>query len=164
MIAIIRAITLADVEGYNRALDAVARERQFLRLTEAPPLSSSRDFVAGNIENGNPHFIALVDDQLVGWCDICRDNSTGSQHVGSLGMGIMSDHRGRRIGRALIEAALNQARSSFRRVELDVYASNTSAVTLYERVGFTHEGRRRSAIHINGQDQDILMMGQLFRG
>lgn len=159
----IRPVTLADAEGYNRALDAVARERQFLRLVEAPPIAASRDFVSRNIENGNPHFIALVDDEVVGWCDICRDNSTGSQHVGSLGMGIMSSERGRGIGRALIEATLNQARSSFRRVELDVYASNTSAIALYEKVGFVHEGRRLGAIHINGQDQDILMMGQLFR-
>lgn len=163
MTVIIRAITPADVEGYNRALDAVARELQFLRLTEAPPLSSSRDFVAGNIENGNPHFIALAGDEVVGWCDICRDNSTGSQHVGSLGMGVMASQRGRGIGRALIEAALEQARSRFRRVELDVYASNTSAIALYEKIGFTHEGRRLGAIHINGQDQDILMMGQLFQ-
>lgn len=163
MTATIRAITLAEVEGYNRALDAVARERQFLRLTEAPPLSSSRDFVAGNIESGNPHFVAVVDGNVVGWCDICRDGSVGSQHVGSLGMGIVSSFRSRGIGRALIQSALDQARSRFRRVELDVYASNISAIALYEKVGFSHEGRRIGAIHIGGLDQDILMMGQLFQ-
>lgn len=155
----IRPVTLADAEGYNRALDAVARERQFLRLVEAPPIAASRDFVSRNIENGNPHFIALVDDEVVGWCDICRDGSIGSEHVGSLGMGIVSRHRGRGIGRALIEAALDEASATFRRVELDVYDSNLPAIALYEKVGFAHEGRRVGAIHINGRDQDILMMG-----
>lgn len=164
MSTLFRPITLSDVEGYNCALDAVARERRFLRLVEAPPLSASRDFVTGNIERGNPHIIAVTDGQVVGWCDICRDTSTGSEHVGSLGMGIVSTHRGRGIGRALIEATLDAARQSFRRVELDVYSSNTPAITLYEKVGFAHEGRRVQAIQIGGQDQDILMMGMVFKG
>lgn len=162
MTSLIRPITLADAEGYHRALDAVARERQFLRLTEAPPLPSSSAFIASNIETGNPHFVALIDDEVVGWCDICRDSSVGSQHVGSLGMGIVASHRGRGLGRLLIEAALNEASKSFRRVELDVYASNRSAIVLYEKVGFAHEGRRIGAIHIGGLDQDILLMGRLF--
>ncbi|RYG58016.1 MAG: GNAT family N-acetyltransferase [Alphaproteobacteria bacterium] len=164
MTALVRSITLADVEGYNSALDAVAKERQFLRLTEAPSVPSSREFVAGNIENGNPHYIALVEDQVVGWCDICRDSSVGSQHVGSLGMGIITSHRGRGIGWMLLKAAVEEARKSFRRVELDVYASNTSAISLYEKTGFAHEGRRIGAIHIAGQDQDVLMMGLVFLG
>ncbi|WP_291407110.1 GNAT family protein [Devosia sp.] len=162
MTAHIRPAALSDAEGYNRALDIVARERQYLRLVEAPPIPSSRAFVAGNIENGNPHYVALVDDEVVGWCDICRDGSIGSGHVGSLGMGIVASHRGRGIGRALIEAALAEASETFRRVELDVYASNIPAIALYEKVGFAHEGRRIDAIHINGAYQDILMMGLLF--
>ena len=132
MTPIVRAITLADAEGYNHALDAVARERKFLRLTAAPDMAASRDFVAGNIERGNPHVVAIDDSVVVGWCDICRDSSAGSEHVGSLGMGIVSSHRRRGIGRALISAALEHARTGFRRVELDVYASNTSAIALYE--------------------------------
>lgn len=164
MTALVRSITLADTEGYNRALDAVAKERRFLRLVAAPPLASLREFVAGNIESGNPHYIAFVAGEVVGWCDICRDSSVGSQHVGSLGMGIIASHRGGGIGRMLIKAAVEQARTSFRRVELDVYASNASAIALYEKIGFAHEGRRIGAIHIDGQDQDVLMMGLVFQG
>jgi RimJ/RimL family protein N-acetyltransferase len=77
-------------------------------------------------------------------------------------MGIVAGHRGRGIGRALIEAALAEASETFRRVELDVYASNIPAIALYEKVGFAHEGRRIDAIRINGAYQDILMMGLLF--
>lgn len=87
---------------------------------------------------------------------------TGSHNVGSLGMGLVARHRGRGIGRQLVEAALDQARSTFRRVELDVYASNPAAIALYEKVGFVHEGRRIGAIHIGGRDQDVLMMGMVF--
>ncbi len=162
MTAIVRAITLADGEGYNRALDAVAREQRFLRLREAPDIAASRDFVAGNVARGNPHFVAVDDGAVIGWCDICRDSSLGSEHVGSLGMGIVSSHRGRGIGRALIAAALEAARTGFRRVELDVYASNTPAIALYEKAGFAHEGRRVGAIHLGGRDEDILMMGMVF--
>jgi RimJ/RimL family protein N-acetyltransferase len=163
MTLIIRAVTLSDAQGYNLALDAVAREGRYLRLRQAPPVGASESFIAGNIERGNPHFVALIDGEVVGWCDICRDEGEGSRHVGGLGMGLVSAHRSKGIGRMLIEAALDQAKDRFRRVELDVYASNTPAIRLYEKSGFAHEGRRVGGIEIDGRDEDVLMMARLFR-
>jgi len=162
MTTLVRPITIADADGYNRALDIVAREERFLRMVAAPPVEGSRDFVAGNIAVGNPHFVALDGAEVVGWCDIYRSSDRGSEHVGSLGMGLIPSHRGRGLGRALIEATIGAARTGFRRVELEVYASNTAAIGLYERVGFTHEGRRIGAIWLDGRDRDILMMGMVF--
>ncbi|MHA6298382.1 GNAT family N-acetyltransferase [Devosia sp. CAU 1758] len=157
----IRPITLADAEIFHDVLDSVARERRFLRLTSAPPLERSRSFISSNLTNGNPQFVALDDGILVGWCDICRSEETGSEHCGSLGMGLLASHRGLGIGTNLLAATLNAARTGFHRVELDVYASNTSAITLYEKVGFAHEGRRRNALLRDGLYEDIVMMGML---
>lgn len=155
----IRAITLADAEGYWAALDSVARERRYLRLLEAPPIEGSRRFIAANIERGNPHFVAVDGDSVVGWCDLCRSDETGSEHCGWLGMGIIARYRGLGIGANLLQAALNAARPAFHRVELDVYASNTAAIALYEKAGFVHEGRRRDALLRDGAYEDILTMG-----
>lgn len=58
-------------------------------------------------------------------------------------------------------AALNAARGKFERVELEVYASNTPAIALYEKAGFAHEGRRRRALLRDGVHDDIVMMGLL---
>lgn len=160
--ATIRPITHADAAGYRLALDSVARERRYLRLTQAPPLGRSQDFVASNLERGNPHFIAEVGGQVVGWCDVCRSDDAGSEHVGSLGMGLIAEYRSRGIGRALLAATIEDASTRFRRVELEVYASNTAAIRLYEQAGFAHEGRRRGAIDLGAGDEDVLMMARLF--
>ena len=74
-------------------------------------------------------------------------------------MGLLPDWRGRGLGRRLIEAALTQARGlGFKRVELDVYADNTRAGTLYEQVGFIREGVQRDASLIDGVYRDAIMM------
>ncbi|MBJ3784913.1 GNAT family N-acetyltransferase [Devosia sediminis] len=158
----IRPITEADAEGFHAALDSVARENRYLRLTEAPPVEASREFIAANIEKGNPQWVAVDEGRIVGWCDICRSDESGSEHCGSLGMGLVASHRGRGIGHQLITETLVAAASGFERVELDVYSSNLPAIRLYEKVGFVHEGRRRRAILRGGEYQDILTMGLLF--
>ena len=158
----IRHITLDDAGSFHAALDSVARERRFLRLTEAPPLARSLQFIAGNLESGNPQFVAVEGDAIVGWCDICRSSEEDSEHCGWLGMGVLASHRGKGIGIKLLAATLEAARGQFDRVELEVYASNTAAIALYEKTGFVHEGRRRRALQRDGVHDDIVMMGLLF--
>jgi hypothetical protein len=63
-------IRAAHIEAFHRALDRVARERDYLAMTEAPPLAETRAFVEGNIAKGFPQCVVLVDDVLVGWGDI----------------------------------------------------------------------------------------------
>lgn len=157
----IRPITPADAPAFHAVLDTVARERRYLRLTTAPPVESSAGFIAANIESGNPQFVALDVDRLVGWCDICRSGEAGSEHIGWLGMGLLPSHRGQGIGHQLLTATLDAARGKFERIELEVYASNTAAIALYDKAGFAHEGRRHKALLRDGKHDDILMMGLL---
>ena len=52
-------------------------------------------------------------------------------------MGVRREHRGRGIGRRLIERAIAAAwDQGLERIELEVLASNTPAISLYESVGF----------------------------
>jgi RimJ/RimL family protein N-acetyltransferase len=47
------------------------------------------------------------------------------------------------------------------RIELEVLASNTAAIRLYEKVGFVHEGVKRRARHLDGAWDDNVMMALL---
>jgi ribosomal protein S18 acetylase RimI-like enzyme len=160
--ATIVPITTELATGYRSALDSVARERRYLSSLEAPPIERTLNFVASNIANGNPHFVALKDGDVVGWCDIVRDNHPWRRYTGTLGMGVIASSRGRGIGRALITAALAAAKAAqFHRVQLDVYSSNVGAIALYESVGFVLEGRQRDAILNDDGYCDLLTMGLL---
>ena len=56
-------------------------------------------------------------------------------------MGVLPDFRGRGLGRALMDALLELARQrGSERVFLEVRASNTPAITLYEQSGFERVG------------------------
>jgi ribosomal protein S18 acetylase RimI-like enzyme len=159
----VHPITLERVSGFRAAVDSVARERRYLALLEAPPLEDAEEFVRRNLERGNPHFIAEADGLVVGWCDIVRHGRPIHAHMGTLGIGVLAGWRGRGIGTALMQAALDQARASgFQRVELTVREGNQNAIALYIRLGFVIEGVHRNAVLVDGAYENMLSMAFLF--
>jgi RimJ/RimL family protein N-acetyltransferase len=156
--------TPEQIESFHNALDIVARERKYLALLEAPPLQQVRQFALNNIRDGDPHFVAMAGDAVVGWCDIRRHVFPSQAHRGTLGMGVVPAYRGRGIGFRLINAALGQAHESgFLRVEFSVYADNARAIALYEKIGFVREGVLRDAILVDGKYRDAIAMAIVHR-
>ena len=162
----VRVVPIAEehIEGYHRAVDAVARESRYLARTEAPPLEDARTFSRENIAKGNAHFIALDGDRVVGWCDIVPSKREAFTHCGTLGMGLVAEYRGRGIGARLLRAALDTARrNGLERVELDVFESNEPAIRLYRRMGFIVEGTRVRAARLRGEYFNVVGMGLFLR-
>ena len=157
----VRAIRQSDVESFRDALDSVASERQFLRTLEAPPVDAVARFVANNIARGFPHFVALIDDQVIGWADFIPEEEESLAHTAHLGMGVRKEHRGKGVGEALLFAVTAAAfDAGFVRLELEVFANNRAAIALYEKHGFSHEGRKRKARCIDGHYIDALIMAK----
>ncbi len=152
------------VEGFHRALDTVARERKYLTLLEAPPLSQTREFVLGMIENGDPQFVVLIEGEVVGWCDIRRHFFPAHAHRGTLGMGIVPAYRGHGLGSRLLETTLERAGAAgFVRIELAVHTDNARAIALYQKLGFVEEGVARDAVFVDGEYRDAIMMALVRR-
>lgn len=148
------------VAGFNNAVGAVARERLYIGLVDAPTLEASRRFVHSVHEAGGVHLVALdPGGTVVGWCDIARHDREGFRHVGRLGMGILPAFRAHGLGRRLMTAAIERAwQNGIERIELEVFGSNTRAMALYQSLGFVHEGVRRRARKLDGRyDDDVLM-------
>ncbi len=160
----IERMTEAHVEGFYRALDIVARERKYLTLLEAPPLEDTRKFALSSIGRGNVHLVALDGGEVVGWCDIRRHFFPSQAHCASLGMGLLPSWREQGLGKRLIEAAIEGARTAgMVRIELGVHADNPRAIQLYERVGFVREGVSRDAFCVDGEYTDVINMALTFR-
>ena len=65
---------------------------------------------------------------------------------------------GQGAGRQLLDRALNAALGAgFRRVELEVYASNMAAVSLYQSRGFGAEGVKRAMRVLDGRVDDVVL-------
>jgi len=159
---LIRPIALADIEQFQRVTDAVMRERKYLAFVEGFPIDEAALFVARNMRLRNPQIVADHDSHIVGWCDIRRESIPVYSHTGHLGMGVLAQYRGRGLGERLIRAAIEAARETgFERIELSVYGRNASAMALYRKVGFVHEGTRVRGKKLDGDYDDVHMMGLL---
>ncbi len=160
----IKPIESRHIPGFHAALDAVAREGEYLVLTAAPAIESTRQWVEGNIGRGIPQYVALAQQAVIGWCDIIPNTHPGFEHNGRLGVGVLLAHRGQGIGRRLVSTAVDGARAfGLARVELEVFSSNEPAIRLYRELGFEREGCRRLARRIRGgsEYEDVLIMGLL---
>lgn len=155
-------ITLDDVPSFHACLDAVARERRFLALTEAPPLEATTAFVAANLRGGVPQLVARRGDQVVGWCDIVPHWQPAWSHCGSVGMGLLSAFRGQGLGSRLLAGCLALAgQRGLTRIELDVRVDNAAGIRLYERLGFRREGVKARGMRVDGRYVDTLAMALL---
>ncbi|MBC8742780.1 GNAT family N-acetyltransferase [Paraburkholderia sp. UCT31] len=155
-------ISLEHAPGFRNALDAVARERIYLGQTEARSLEWANEVVANNVKNNHAHFVALHDNDVVGWCDIIPRTLPGFGHTGALGMGVVKSLRGCGIGKALLLATIQRAiETGLTRIELEVYVSNTTAIELYQRNGFIEEGVKRKVRFLDGKYDDVLIMAMV---
>jgi RimJ/RimL family protein N-acetyltransferase len=110
------------------------------------------------------YLVAEVDGEIVGTAVCTGGKRRATRHVTTLGgMAVAKGWRNQGIGNQLMERAMAWARETeiVKRVELSVFARNEIALHLYRSFGFVVEGRRRAAIHRDGQYLDDLMMGRL---
>ena len=150
------------IDGFHAVLDSVAREGKYLAFLEAPPIDKLRKFVRVTRDRGLPQFVALVDERVVGWCDISSLERPVFAHSGVLGLAVSAKHRGCGIGEALLRAALQAAQArGLTRVELTVREHNTVATELYRKLGFRIEGVKKNAVRVHGQYEDLVCMALL---
>ncbi|MNO22669.1 N-acyltransferase YncA [compost metagenome] len=96
---------------------------------------------------GDRALVALKEDHLAGaaWYRLFDETNTGYGYVDSetpeLGIAIHPDFRGMGIGRTLMNEIIKQAASDgYRSLSLSVDPQNTSAVKLYQHLGFSYYG------------------------
>lgn len=113
----------------------------------------------------NALFLLAVaaDGTLIGMWNGFGSERQALRHCVEFGMSVARPYRGQGVGYDLLTEATSWAESTgiVTRLELKVYAENVSAIRLYERCGFVHEGRRRHAVFQNGRYHDDLMMARL---
>ena len=157
----IRPIHIDDVIGFHSALSTIAAERIYLLTTEAPPIEKMETFIRSNIDRKNAQYVAEINGEIIGWCDITPLSRQSMSHVGSLGMGVISKYRGKGVGSKLLKATINHAwEQGLKRLELEVFSSNQIAVRMYEKHGYVIEGIKKNARYFNSQYEDIVIMAQ----
>jgi RimJ/RimL family protein N-acetyltransferase len=149
-------------EGLHRALDSVSREGRYLAFLEAPSREDAFAFYRNIVSNDLCHFVAVLEGEVVGWCDILPVRGEARAHVGTLGIGLLARARRMGIGAKLMQATIAKAwAKGLTRIELNVRADNSNARGLYEKLGFELEGVRRKTFLVDGRYYDSFAMALL---
>lgn len=147
---------------FHECFESVARERVHLASLVAPSLEAIREFTVKAAEGRNIRMFAVDGSHVVGWCDVFIGQKPGFEHAGNLGMGVLKSYRRQGLGYRLVRAAIDLVRDEdLTRIELEVFASNTAAISLYTKCGFEREGVKRRARYIDGKYDDIILMALL---
>lgn len=154
----VRAAATEDCEAIGAGMKLVVDERRWLATEEATADELAARF-RQMIAEGDQIFVLEDEGEIFGMLAL-HPRTTG---VVSLGMWVLSRHRGRGGGRMLMEAALAARPPYVHKIELEVWPENEPAVGLYRSFGFEEEGLRRS--HYRRRDGSLrsaLIMGRLF--
>jgi ribosomal protein S18 acetylase RimI-like enzyme len=126
----------------------------------APPPGADRPFFS---ESTRPEdvLVAERDGVVAGWAKIEHPTPfPSSGHVWTItGLAVDPAAQGNGVGRALVEALADEARSrGARRLTLRVFAPNETARRLYERCGFEVEGILRGEFRAGDDYVDDIFM------
>lgn len=98
-------------------------------------------------------------ETLIGIGGIARDPRVKLRHKALLyGMFVAPETAGRGLGRMIVDALIEQARSFVDSLHLTLMANNHRAHALYERCGFTVYGREPKSVMQPGGPGDELLM------
>jgi ribosomal protein S18 acetylase RimI-like enzyme len=76
-----------------------------------------------------------------------------------MGMGVISSHRRKGIGEKLLQKTIDDAHSKgIERIELEVFSSNSAAIALYKKLGFSIEGTKMNARRIDDVNYNFTIM------
>jgi RimJ/RimL family protein N-acetyltransferase len=103
--------------------------------------------------------LAELADQLIGYVQLTGGSLRRSRATAYVVIGVLAHAAGHGTGTELLRQVKAWAAArGLHRLELTVMAHNTRAIRLYERMGFSVEGRHSECLLIDGQFIDELTM------
>lgn len=120
------------------------------------PQPWSKDAYITDAKSEMGNLIALVNDEtLLAYGDfwqICDSSDVNN-------LAVCKNFRGQGIGEALLNEMINHSKNlGATQITLEVRPSNTTAVHLYEKLGFKTQGRRKAYYQDNNEDALIMTL------
>jgi ribosomal protein S18 acetylase RimI-like enzyme len=130
-------------------------------------LEQERDWIQGHIDNaGQVIFVAKSAGEVVGLLTVYNRQQKRVRHVGIVHLSVNLSWRRRGIATVLMEEVIGWAEVNpvIEKLGLAVFADNTAAIGLYEKMGFVEEGRRIKEVkRSEGSYVDDILMYRLVK-
>ena len=147
------SLRLASLQDCPSAFSSSFEEER-----ETPLATIEARFAPGS---GRNLFGAFDGDALAGFVGVGRDDTLKTRHKAFIrGMYVAPAHRGKGLGRQLLEHAMAfcAGMEGVRQLLLTVTAGNDTALAMYEALGFSVYGREPRALLVDGVYYDDLHM------
>ncbi len=152
---VIRPATRTDAHAIARILKEGSDDGLVARSDEVDPAAVSRQIEATRAAANGLYIVAAVpnhvtpdDDEVIGLLTLEGAPLLRLYDVARLNLAVTPGHRGKGVGRALVQVAteVSDASGKIRKIELLTRANNDRAIRLFTSLGFIEEGRLRARL------------------
>jgi RimJ/RimL family protein N-acetyltransferase len=162
-VAIVRPAVVEDLDELVAQTWDVAAEERWIGIEVPFDREVRRSRLEASV-SGEQSTVLVADTTPAGGPGIVGHISAAIAPYGvaDIGMLIVEGWRGRGLGAALLDAAIEWASAAgAHKMALEVWPHNTAAIELYRRAGFEEEGRkRRHYRRRSGELWDACLMGR----
>jgi GNAT superfamily N-acetyltransferase len=156
----IRPARQEDLGGVTGAIRQVAEERTYIVAESvAEQIDHQNVLLRHNEVESRVFFVALVDDEVVGWAHIEAQEMDKLRHTARLTFGVVDEYRGNGIGTRLFERALEWAsENGYEKLYQSIPSTNEVALEFLDGKGCEVEARREDHYKIDGDYVDEMMV------
>jgi phosphinothricin acetyltransferase len=158
----IRDAALTDAAALCRSYNQGIEDRIATLETELRTPAERRDWMAARGDR-HPVLVGEIDGGIAGWASLNRFNPRPAyDHVADLSVYVERAWRGRGVGRVLLAALIERARTiGYHKLVLAAFPDNTAGMALYARLGFTRVGVYREQGRLDDRWVDVVVMERL---
>ena len=159
----IRKIDQSEAKIFFDCMKSIDQETKFM-MFEPDERQYDENLITSYLTNKDDLFVgAFNEHEIVGFLAAKRGNFRRIRHSAYIVIGIRQTFQGQGIGSKLFDKLDEWARKNqLERLELTVEVSNTPAINLYEKQGFSIEGIKRKTMLVDGEFVDEYMMAKLY--
>jgi len=160
----IRYPTPEDASIMTHYINELSNENTFITFQgEQMTIAEEEKFLQSQVEKiknkTSCMLLAFANDQLVGIGSVQSKDKIAA-HVGILGISISKEYRGKGLGKILFRVLLEESQKieNLKVITLEVFATNTKAINLYQSFGFQEYGRLPQGIQYKKEFIDEILM------
>lgn len=158
----IRQAGQEDLSGLVNVIRRVAGDGSYIEAETVADVVETEEVVLRHNQLGSRlFFVAVVDDDVVGWVHLDLPEAGKLSHTAVLTVGLLAEYRGKGIGGELLGRGEEWAREQgFEKLYNSVPATNESAIEFLEAHGWETEAVRTDHYRIDEEYVDEVMMAK----